>query len=160
MKKTFLFPTGFRKIGWLLFIPGVIMGLANMAFGWEPELNVAMPAIYFGGSPFNQDEGGWFKLITNNPLDEVMAILIIVGALFIGFSKEKIEDEFTAKIRLDSLVWATYVNYGILLLAILFVYDFDFLNVMLYNMFTLLIFFILRYRVVMYRSSKMVGDEE
>jgi len=56
-----------------------------------------------------------------------------------------------AAIRIRSLVWATYINYGILLLAILFVYEFSFFNVLVFNMFTLLIFFILRFNWELFR---------
>ena len=76
------------------------------------------------------------------------------------FSKEKDEDEFIAKMRLESLVWATYVNYSILLLALIFVFGIAFFWVMAANMFTLLFFFIIRFHWVMTRARKNLADYE
>ena len=71
------------------------------------------------------------------------AILFTIGALFVGFSKQKNEDEYIASVRHDSLLWATYVNYMLLILSMLFIYDAGFFTVMVYNMFTVLIIFLL-----------------
>lgn len=102
----------------------------------------------------------YFAVTDNNILDEIASILLILGALFIAFSKEKSEDEFIAKIRVESLVWATYVNYAILLLAVLFIYDLSFLWVFVFNMFTLLLFFLVRFNWALYKSKKSISDEE
>ena len=75
-------------------------------------------------------------------------------------SKEKIEDEYIAKTRLESLVWATYLNYCILLLALLFVYDMAFFWVMIFNMFTLLLFFIVRFNYLIFKLNKTESHEE
>lgn len=92
-------------------------------------------------------------VIKNNLLDELAGVLVLVGGILVAFSIEKMEDEFIAHIRLESLVWATYVNYGLLLLAILFVYGGAFLTVMIVNMFTLLIFFIVRFHIALYQAN-------
>jgi hypothetical protein len=96
----------------------------------------------------------------NNVLNEILGILIIIGALLVAFSKEKTEDEYIAKTRLESLVWATYFNYGILLIAILFVYDLAFFWVMVFNMFTLLLFFIVRFNYMIFKLNKTETNEE
>jgi hypothetical protein len=83
--------------------------------------------------------------VNNNILNEIVGVLIILSSIFVAFSKEKEEDEYISKIRLESLVWAVYVNYGILLISLLFIYDFSFLYVMIFNMFTVIIFFIIRF---------------
>ena len=78
----------------------------------------------------------------------------------VAFSKEKHEDEFVAKTRLESLVWAIYVNYAILTLCFLFFFNMEFLLVMIFNMFTVLIFFIIRFYYVLYKSNKSLSYEE
>jgi hypothetical protein len=83
--------------------------------------------------------------VKNNVFDELIGLLLIAGGLFIAFSKEETEDEFIAKIRLESLVWATYFNYAILMLSVIFVYGMSFFGVLVFNMFTLLLFFIIRF---------------
>jgi hypothetical protein len=87
-------------------------------------------------------------------------LLLIIGAILIAFSKEKFEDEFISKIRLESLVWAIYLNYAVLILAIIFIYDMTFFWVIVLNMFTLLFFFIFRFNWALIKSKKQIRDEE
>jgi Ca2+/Na+ antiporter len=100
------------------------------------------------------------KIVDTDLFDEITGILLIVGLIFLGFAKEKVEDEFISKIREESLVWSTYFNYFILILAIIFCYDMAFYWVMVFNMFTLLIFFIVRFNWVLFRSKNQIKDEE
>jgi hypothetical protein len=87
-------------------------------------------------------------------------VLIILSGLVVAFSKEKLEDELISSIRLKSLVWATYVNYGVLLLAFIFVYDLSFLWIMIFNMFTILVFFIIRFNWQLRKLHNTVSNEE
>lgn len=105
-------------------------------------------------------ETTFFYITENNILDEMASILLIMGALLIAFAKERFEDEFISKIRLESLVWATYVNYAILVLAIIFVYDLTFFWVLVFNMFTLLVFFLVRFNWALNKSNNLISDEE
>ncbi|MBK6498703.1 MAG: hypothetical protein IPG00_11315 [Saprospiraceae bacterium] len=57
-------------------------------------------------------QGHWFQIIDVNFTQTIIGLLNIFALLFIAFSKEKEEDEFIRKVRLDALVMATYVNYG------------------------------------------------
>lgn len=99
-----------------------------------------------------------FKLAHNelNLTDELASLGLIVSLVLIGFSKEKIEDEQIAQLRLDSLQWSVYFNYIILSLAIIFIHGMPFLDAMVYNMFTLLIFFIIRFRLAVYRETRLL----
>jgi hypothetical protein len=153
MKTNYLLPNRFKIIGWFLFIPGIILGILYLIYEPQPKfLNATVFAI--AESLFK------FSFIKNNVYDEITALLLIIGAIFIAFSREKSEDEYISKIRLESLVWATYVNYIIVILAIIFVYDFGFYWVILLNMFTILIFFIIRFNWALLISRKQIRDEE
>ncbi|TKK72047.1 hypothetical protein FC093_03280 [Ilyomonas limi] len=101
-----------------------------------------------------------FTFIDANITNTVVGVLFIAGALMVGFSKEKAEDEFIAELRLSSLLWAVWVNYGLLLFAFLFIYGSAFLNVMLYNMFTVLIIFIIRFHYILYRNNLAIPNEK
>jgi hypothetical protein len=78
----------------------------------------------------------------------------------VAFAKEKHEDEFIAKIRLESFLWATYINYAILLFSFLFFYGIGFMYVMIFNMFTIIILFIVRFNYILYRSTKQLQYEK
>jgi len=72
------------------------------------------------------------------------------------FSKEKIEDEFINTIRLNALQWAVFTNYLCLLLAIIFVYGIPFFNIMVYNMFTVILIYIPRFYYLLWKISKTI----
>ena len=143
MKLNYLFPSKYKKIGWFIFIPTLVFGLYTVIFEFEPEIFNTKVFGVFIDEVFGEKK--LIGFINNNVLNELLGILMIIGSILVAFSREVDEDEFISKIRLESLVWATYFNYGILLLAILFVYDLSFWWVMIFNMFTLLIFFIIRF---------------
>lgn len=156
MESNYLLQNKYKKIGWLLLIVGLLGGIFMYATGFEPNeyIKVKVFSIYedpiFGKSKF-------FTIVEKGIFDELVSILIIVGGLIVGFTKEKIEDEFIYKIRKDSLVWALIVNYIVLLVAVVFVYDITFLHVLFFNMFTPLIIFIIRFTVL---KSKYLRHEE
>lgn len=158
MKTNYLFSNRYKKVGWYLFIPGLILGIvfliceSDISFFNFKVFSIAEQAIF--------SDTNFFSISENNVLDEISSILMITGALLIAFSKEKYEDEFISKIRLESLVWATYINYAILLLAIIFVHDMTFLWVLVFNMFTLLIFFLIRFNLALTKSKNQISDEE
>jgi hypothetical protein len=80
--------------------------------------------------------------------------------MMVGFSKEKNEDEYIANLRLSSLMWAVWVNYALLLLSFIFVYGMGFLHVMIYNMFTVLIIFIGRFNLILFKNKMISADEK
>jgi hypothetical protein len=92
--------------------------------------------------------------------DEVLLSCLIIGGLLVGFSRLKHEDEYTSQIRYESLVWATYFNFGIMLLATVFVYGTAYFNVLVANVFTLLLFFIVRFHIKLSQINKAARDEE
>lgn len=153
MKTNYLLPHKYKIVGWVLLILGVVSGLVFFNQDFESDiLKVDVFAIYNGEDFFNKD-GGFFKIVENNSiLDEMIALSIIFGGLIVGFTKEKVEDEFIFKLRNDSLVWAIILNYIILIFTIMFIYEFTFFNVLVYNMFTPLLFFIFRFNFLKYRS--------
>ena len=79
-----------------------------------------------------------------NFTDEIAAVGSIIGLLLIAFSKVRVEDEYVSKIRLESLQWAIYFNFVLLILATIFVHGMLYFQVIIFNMFTPLVFFIVR----------------
>jgi hypothetical protein len=152
MNATYLFPNKYKKWGWLIFVPTAIASFLVVAFEYNPawlDANVFAIAV----DEILGDKK-WFSFIENNILNELLGVLMILSGIVLAFSKEKDEDEFIAQIRLSSLVWAVYVNYAILLLAFIFVYDMSFLWVMIFNMITILVFFIVRFNWKLHQLKK------
>jgi len=144
MKQIKLFPHSFQRIGWILLVPFLALGIANMFF----EYNASW--LQFRLSKAD----GLEFFSSHNFTDELAAVGLIISLSFIAFSKEKIEDEAIQFFRLEALQWAVYANYLVLIISILVVYGSTFFQVMTYNMFTVLIIFILRFRYILFQYNK------
>lgn len=159
MKTQFLFPHSWKKVGWILFLPGILLVIMGSFFNVSIDnyLPIKVIALY---SDEILGKSGWFQIITNAIADELLTIMVIGGGILVGFSKMKNEDEMISNIRYESLVWATYLNYGIILFTTLFIFGIAYMNVLIHNLFTLLFFFILRFHYNIYKLSKAGDDEE
>lgn len=160
MKTRYLFPHRYKLFGWIIFGIGMALGMILSLNDFEyPNWSVnVFPLI-------GEKEGVLSSNVSrrwsdNNIADEIGSIMIIIGGILVAFCKVKDEDEYSATIRTESLIWATYVNYIVLILSIVFVYDMPFFNVLIYNMFTILIFFIIRFHYLIFKSRKIAQDEK
>ena len=115
-----------------------------------------MPSL-FNEKIFGDSE--LFGTVKDNLLNEILGMVLIVSSLLVAFSKEEGEDEYIAKIRLESLVWAVYLNYGILFIAFIFVFGMSFLWVMIFNMYTILWFFIIRFNWQISKIKNSANEE-
>ena len=159
MRSRFLISHKYKPLGWVLFLVGLSFGIFLLIydldyFDWEIKV---FPLIGETGFFSKNPSLTWSA---NNITDEIVSVVLIVGGILVAFSRTKDEDEYISKIRMESLIWATYVNYFILILAILFVFNMSFFTVLIINMFTLLVFFIVRFHYLLYKSKKVDGDEE
>lgn len=153
MKTNYLLPNSLKRLGWFLLLPSSIFGLLitiyDMNFSF---LDFRVPALFideiFGKKRL-------LGIIEQNLTNEIVGCIVIISSIMVAFSKEKVEDEFIAKLRMDSLAWAVYFNQAILLLSMLFIYDMAFLWVMIFNMFTLLWFFIIRFNWLKNKINKL-----
>ncbi len=129
--KTLLFPHSFQRIGWIIFAISAAIGA--------------------------------YILFTDNTdsylLNNIAIIGISIGAILATCSREEVEDEMTGQMRLNSLLTALYINYAILIVCSLLIYDLDFLNVMLYNMFTILLIFMVVFRWKIWQVKKATENE-
>ncbi len=153
----YLLSNKFKKPGWILFILGIVLGVIHAFNDFESDLFTVNVISLFHDDIIFSENDGIVSIIEDSIVDELLSLMIIIGGLMVGFSKEKIEDEFISKIRLSSLKWAILINYGILLFATLFFYHTNFMSVMIYNMFTPLIIFIVRFNYIVYKNT---GHEE
>jgi hypothetical protein len=147
MKNIPLFPYSFRKIGITILVPALILGIAYSFYDFN---------FNFLSFPYTSLQQK-IDLNDHNFTNELAAISLIISLLFIAFSKEKIEDEAITHFRLEALQWAVYANYLILIVSILLVYGGSFFSALIYNMFTTLIIFIIRFRYILFQSKKMTA---
>jgi len=137
MKTRFLFPYYFKFAG-LALILLVHLPIVHL---------MQMHGVHFdnsGDSLFSR--GHIFFIVTY--------VLIVIGLLMVAFSKEKIEDEHISQLRQDSLQWAIYVNYAVLVISLVFTNSADMFDILRLNLWVPLVFFIIRFRWVLYRLNR------
>ena len=163
METRFLLPKKFKLIGWILLVPSAILGVLKIIYFPDSGLKLLDLKVFtlysgefslWGGPPVIL---GFDKV---NITGTIIGIFFILGAVMVAFAKEKHEDEYIAKTRLESFLWATYVNYAVLLFSFIFFYGIGFMYVMIFNMFTIILLFIIRFNYVLFRSTKSLKDEK
>ena len=149
--KNYLFPNRFKVLsGWIFYLALIIGFYLWITDGFDEVLVVSVPDLFGTDSMFSSGNG-WMK---NSILDELFTVIIIISGMIHSFSREKIEDELISKLRLDSLIWSLYVNYTVVILATLLIYDIVYFNVLIFNLFTIILFFNLKLRFSLYKHYK------
>jgi hypothetical protein len=143
----------------MLLLPSTVLAIisifSNKEITWlDAKVFSIFPEFSLGR------ERKYFQIIEANLTNTIIGVFFIIGALLVSFSKEENEDEYIAQLRLKSLMWAVLINYLFLILAFLFIFNIAFISVMLYNMFTVLIIFILKFHISLYKSSKFLNSEK
>jgi hypothetical protein len=149
MKPHFLFPHKSRYIGLALIFS-----------------HIPIRAIWEGINP-NIDEShrlpvnpGDSVLFTNGHLFYISSTLLVLsGLILIAFSKEKVEDEQISKLRLDSLQWAIYLNYFLLIISLIFTNGINFIDILRLNIWLPLVFFIIRFRWKIWQLNQLTKKE-
>ncbi|GAB2700104.1 hypothetical protein GCM10027037_26040 [Mucilaginibacter koreensis] len=151
MKARFLFAAHWRMIGYVL----ILASLLFFVFDLKASTN------RFIWPEFHSKIEGASGALSNDESfdDEIQLAGIVLGLLLVAFSKERVEDEHIGQLRLDSLQWAVYVNYAIFIVIIFCSYGLNFLFYTMYNILTLLVFFIIRFRWMIYKNNKLISKE-
>ena len=144
MKTKYLLPSRLRNLGWILIVICVPLGVwylvSEETFPFQWVINIPWP--FEGKNSILATKDGVLYL---GIVDEILALGAIAGFFVVGFTKQLIEDERIALLRLEALQWGIYTNYLLLALGLIFVHGFSFITVITYNMFTPLLIFIARF---------------
>jgi len=139
MRTRFLFPYWCRYLGYALFLVHIPVVLFQKMLGFDvPGQNI--------------DDGG---LLSPHHLFFMATTLLMAAGLFLAaFSKERIEDEQISQLRLDSLQWAIYVNYVLLIVSLIFSEDTE--HILFLNLLVPLVFFIIRFQWKLFQNNRML----
>ena len=148
METKLLLANRYKRIGLILLLPSLVLGIMVRFFDFQ----FSFLTLQFVKTRINSKDMHLEDTI--NLTDELALTGIIIGLLFIAFAREKAEDEYIAQTRLESLKWAVLINYILLLVATWLVHGFAYIDVMMYNMLTVLILFIIRFNYVLNNSKK------
>jgi len=144
----YLLPTYFKAIGWFFSVTSVLTLSIYLFRGRVPEI-------------LNGDS------ITAT----IQAVFLMLGLVYIAFSKEKMEDEYIAKVRGDSLIWAVIANnviIGVILslsafrewLPYVTVFRGWFPYVLFFNFYTVLILYLIKFNLALSHLKKRMKNEE
>lgn len=151
MLNNLLLPNKYRKLGFILFIPAII--LLNAVYMYE----YSIPFMSYE----DPTKTGNFLDFNNHDFSDELALLITFFSLFcIAFSKEKKEDEYLQGIRLRALQISVYLNYLVLVLATILIYGGGYMYVLFGNLFTILIIFIIVYYYQVHIKGRLSKEEQ
>jgi hypothetical protein len=151
METRFLFPNKCKKFGTLALVFSFAFFLAVLFFDEEFILKFPVFAIWSLG---NAENASVFGFVQHDVTGTISGILLLLSLVVAAFSKEKIEDEYIAKLRLESLIWAVYVNCAFLLFCLLFFYGWPFAAMLLINFYSILFLFIIKFRYSLWKARK------
>lgn len=151
MESKFLLPNKYKTIGWIILVPFFILGVL-----WMADIRACIEAPVFA----IWSDKGLFTIMHKDIYNEIVSVPLLISLMLVTFAKEKHEDEYILKLRLDSFVWSIYINFIYLLLASLFVFDGGFYKIMVYNLFTILILFIIRFNFVLFKTKHQLDNEK
>jgi hypothetical protein len=150
MKKMKLLAPRWKRIGLVLTVPGLALGALSVFGNFEiPWLALKI-----------REKTHFFSSAIENFTDELALTLVIAGLLLIAYSREKEEDERVQMIRLEAMQWGILVNFAVILIANWSIYEGNFLYVMMFNLFTPLVVFLLRFYYVLWIAERPTTEEE
>src|ERR1700761_7771315 len=138
MKTRFLFPYWCRYLGYGLFLVHIPIVLLKKQLGFEYTADTDSQALFNSHHVF-------FMATT---------LLMAMGLFLVAFSKEKIEDEQISQLRLDSLQWAIYLNYVLLIVSLIFSSDTQ--HILFLNLLVPLVFFIVRFQWKIFQNNRLL----
>ena len=144
MKHCFLLPYGFKWAGWVLLLSSLLLGGWIVAMDFDPQSSELLSSLQLKGT-----------LINNYAV-----IGLWLGAIFVGCSKERVEDEMITRIRLNALMIGFYLQAIFIIIATFVCNSLDYLEVMLYNLVTYPLIFVVIYRWMLRSALMGMSDEE
>ncbi|GAB6983180.1 hypothetical protein [Prevotella dentasini] len=162
MKRDYLLPHIFRKIGWTVFVPSLVVVLLLITDSVEwlqddllvlPTFHLTSSGHFFGSGVdafrFGKEEMGY----------ELMTCLALASAYMICFSREKVEDEFVEHLRMHSLLWALKMNTVLFMVFTWFCFGVGYMIMVVLSMFSIFFFFHFRFLYELHKMRRN-GHEE
>jgi hypothetical protein len=138
----------------ILFYSATLVGILLLTSVITTEtinIEVSVPNLFNSEDPLLGHNQSWIK---NNWFDEILCLLLCISGLTHGFSAESDEDEYANFLRFQALKWSMVINYTLLAVVSLLVYGFAYWQVILISMFSVLVTFIVWFRISMIQHRR------
>ncbi|WP_250631043.1 hypothetical protein [Rhodoflexus caldus] len=158
MKKLPLLPNRCKIFGWILLVPFLVLAVLKLIFPDEMEWSFM---IYRQGDYTFFDSGNWlFDLRYNDFTDEFISLGLLLGLSLVAFARTRTEDEWTTHLRLEAMLWSVILNTIFVALTIIFIYSSPFLTVMMINLFSILMIFIVRFEYLLWKERQQLKEAQ
>jgi hypothetical protein len=158
METRFLFPNKFKKFGIIATAFSLFIFFTVLCF--EKELAINSPVFAIWSWPFFLGSTSLFRIETQEITGTITGILLLLSMTLAAFSREKNEDEYITKLRLESLVWSVFVNCAFILFSLFFLWGWSFAFIMGLNIYSILFLFILKFNFQLYRLKRAAINEK
>ena len=132
----FLLPYKCKWIGTIL----IFMGLVELVFYLWFDFRITLP-VFAVFSSFLETK--MFTSFRTNIADELIMLTLLAGFFMAAFSREKTESEILDKLRAKAFSKAVLTNVIVLIFSILFIYGNGFFAILLLNLFSIFIFYLI-----------------
>ena len=146
-KKVFFLSPTYKPIGYVLIIAGLIWLFVSQ----QAEIVIRLPVFALVSSFVSTK---YFLIVQTNIADEITLITIIMGGIFAIFSREKHENERADAIRYNSMFLALLINQIILLFSVFFFYGSAFITIVLANLVSLSLIYLIISRIRLHRLEQ------
>ena len=162
MKTTrMLLPRGFKCADWWILAAGAVLGILYCIIPDSMSISINDIRELFGAGRIETkaDFLGHFSA-DSDLMMTLIGLFMVVGGVFVGFSRNKEDDEFIEQIRYESLLLSIYVNSIALVVCLLFVWGLSFVAVMFCSLFSVLCIFIICFYIRVLFNKKTMRNEE
>lgn len=151
MQNSLLLPSKYKVFGWIIFLLFAALGVFCIIDDFEIlGFDLIVFSIQSKGLDFND----------YNLTNELAFLGITIGLLMIVFAKENIENEYISIVRLKSLQWTVLASYIVLIILNFSFFGLSFLMLIVYNLWTTLLVFIIKFHYSLYQSRGEVRDDK
>lgn len=147
-KFSFILPRGFLPLGFVFTFTGIILGVIRFYFGVKPDFFERKVFAFYS----YYLESKTLQVINNQLMEEITGLFLIIGLFMIAFTSEKYEHPHTNSIRLHALFISVYLNTIFLIAAMIFTFGFAFIYMLMINMGSFMLIYIIIFRVLVHRS--------
>lgn len=135
-----------KLVGLSMLLIAACLSIFFFFFDLKIDLPVFALSSYFM-------EHRMFVSFTTNVTDELILLLLLGGLALISFSKERQEDSATMQVKYQAMMKAVIINTFILLFSMLFIYGGGFVGILILNLFSILIIYLICFYWKVYRPA-------
>jgi uncharacterized membrane protein YfcA len=121
-------------------------------FGLEINPDFLNAKVFAGYSQYIDTK--LFKVIDNNPGEELALLLLLTGLFMLAFSKEKEETEAVVKLRYKAMTQSFAAGFVFLAGVVLFTYGLAFMYMLILNVLVPLGSFTILFQIHLYRNRR------